>query len=111
MTDNTTAEDPKKAHGDMKPSMRFVPTLPLFEVARVFEGGAGVSARADAPKVKGLKVASCHPNRKHQARGMCKPCYDKWLKSCNPDYKKRQAENATKWMRFCQTYSPTFGDK
>ena len=41
MTDNTTAENPKKAHGDMKPSMRFVPTLPLFDVARVFEGGAG----------------------------------------------------------------------
>lgn len=25
-----------------------------------------------------MKIAKCHPDRKHMAREMCKPCYDRW---------------------------------
>lgn len=46
-----------------------------------------------------MKLASCHPERKHQARGMCKPCYDRWLKASNPGYRERQLSNTTKWAR------------
>ena len=35
------AEDPKKACGDAKPSVRFMPLAPILDVARVFESGAG----------------------------------------------------------------------
>ena len=35
------AENPKKACGDAKPSIRFMPAAPLLDVARVFENGAG----------------------------------------------------------------------
>jgi hypothetical protein len=27
------------------------------------------------------RIPECHPERKHLARGLCKPCYDKWLTS------------------------------
>lgn len=46
-----------------------------------------------------MKLADCHPSRKHQARGLCKPCYDRWLKEQNPEYKERQLSNTTRWMR------------
>lgn len=46
-----------------------------------------------------MRLAECHPSRKHQARGMCKSCYDKWLKAQNPEYKDRQFSNATVWAR------------
>lgn len=46
-----------------------------------------------------MTLAVCHPQRKLQARGLCKPCYDKWLKEVNPKYKEAQAANTTKWLR------------
>lgn len=46
-----------------------------------------------------MKTANCHPERKHQARGYCKPCYDKWLKLTNPVYKSAQISNTTIWAR------------
>lgn len=46
-----------------------------------------------------MKTASCHPARKMQARGLCKSCYDKWLKENNPKYRKDQISNTTKWAR------------
>lgn len=45
-----------------------------------------------------FRKADCHPEKKHQARGLCKSCYDKWLKKQNPDYAKRQKENTLKWI-------------
>lgn len=48
-------------------------------------------------EAKQRKIASCHPNRFAQARGLCKNCYDKWLKSVNPEYKKAQRANADSW--------------
>jgi hypothetical protein len=44
-------------------------------------------------------IAQCHPTRLSQARGLCKSCYDKWLKSVNPVYKKAQFSNTTNWKR------------
>ena len=44
-----------------------------------------------------MKLATCHPERKHQARGLCKPCYDKWLKENNPEYRRKQLENTKRW--------------
>jgi hypothetical protein len=52
-----------------------------------------------AVKPTGIKPATCHPSRKVQARGMCKNCYDKWLKATNPSYKNRQMSNSTQWAR------------
>jgi len=46
-----------------------------------------------------MKLSTCHPNRKVQARGLCKRCYDKWLKSINPEYKQKQISNTTKWAK------------
>ncbi len=42
-------------------------------------------------------AATCHPGRFAQARGLCKSCYDRWLKSVNPEYKRRQEENSKRW--------------
>ncbi len=44
-----------------------------------------------------MKIATCHPARKEQARGLCKSCYDKWLKSVNPEYKQKQLSNTLQW--------------
>lgn len=46
-----------------------------------------------------MKLAECHPNRKAQARGLCKSCYDKWLKTQNPEYRERQLGNSQKWIK------------
>lgn len=46
-----------------------------------------------------MKLSTCHPNRKVQARGLCKNCYDKWLKENNPLYKRDQIINSTKWQK------------
>lgn len=45
------------------------------------------------------KPAECHPDRPLQARGMCKNCYDKWLKSTNPEYLSRQQDSNKKWVK------------
>lgn len=45
-----------------------------------------------------MRLATCHPERKYQARGLCKPCYDRYLKSTNPGYKHRQLENTERWL-------------
>lgn len=44
-------------------------------------------------------ASTCHPAKKAQARGLCKSCYDKWLKSVNPIYKSNQMSNTTKWAK------------
>lgn len=44
-----------------------------------------------------MKLSTCHPNRKAQARGLCKNCYDKWLKANNESYRQAQIKNTTKW--------------
>lgn len=46
-----------------------------------------------------MTIATCHSNRKMQARGLYKNCYDKGLKSYNVDYKNNQISNTTKWAR------------
>ena len=46
-----------------------------------------------------MKLASCHPNRKMQAKGLCKNCYDKQLKISNPKYKQAQMSNTTRWAK------------
>ena len=46
-----------------------------------------------------VKVATCHSNRKHKARGLCGPCYEKWLKDNNSQYKENQQISSTKWQR------------
>ena len=40
------------------------------------------------------RIAECHPDRRHLARGLCKPCYDKQRDATNRD--KRNAA-ARKW--------------
>jgi hypothetical protein len=46
-----------------------------------------------------MKLADCHPQRKMQARGLCKSCYDQWLKDNNPEFRQAQIANSTKWAR------------
>jgi len=45
------------------------------------------------------KPAPCHPDKIIWARGMCKNCYDKWLKKNNPDYARRQKKNCEEWSK------------
>jgi len=46
-----------------------------------------------------MKLCLNHPARKVKARGLCKSCYDGWLKKNNPEYKQRQESTTTKWAR------------
>ncbi len=46
-----------------------------------------------------MKLAKCHPQRKHKARQLCGACYEKYLKNKNPEYKKKQMSNTTRWAR------------
>ena len=45
------------------------------------------------------KPATCHPDRKAWACGLCKSCYDKALKKRNPEYAKRQRETSAIWQK------------
>ena len=45
------------------------------------------------------KLASCHPQRFHKAKGLCGSCYDKRLKATNAEYKARQRRNTTDWLK------------
>lgn len=40
-----------------------------------------------------------HPHRKVKAKGLCGSCYDKQLKTNNPEYHAAQKANTTKWMK------------
>ena len=42
------------------------------------------------------RTPGCHPDRKHLARGMCKPCYDAWYGSVNRDKMNRKARDWAK---------------
>ncbi|WP_366940860.1 endonuclease VII domain-containing protein [uncultured Halomonas sp.] len=48
-----------------------------------------------------MQLRSCerHPERKSHSRGMCRSCYDAWLRERNPGYRKRQTEVSRKWAR------------
>ena len=46
---------------------------------------------------KGLKYCKNHSDKLVHCRELCKNCYDKLLKSENPDFKKHQYENHKKW--------------
>lgn len=46
-----------------------------------------------------MAIASCHPTKISKGRGLCGVCYDKWLKSVNPGYRKRQLDNTSAWFR------------
>ena len=46
-----------------------------------------------------MNLATCHPNRKHKAKGLCGSCYDKLLKEKNSGYKERQLSNTAKWCK------------
>lgn len=37
--------------------------------------------------------------RPAHARLKCRSCYDKWLKSINPEYKSKQAHNKNQWVK------------
>lgn len=39
----------------------------------------------------------CERNRPYYARGMCRSCYEKWLKSENKEYTEKQRENSRQW--------------
>jgi len=38
-------------------------------------------------------MSPCHPHKKIYARGLCEPCYHKWLKEHKPRYKELEREN------------------
>lgn len=45
-------------------------------------------------------IPTCHPDRKHKARGMCPLCYDQWLYKVNPDAKaKMRARNRAYYLK------------
>lgn len=45
------------------------------------------------------QIAVCHPNRFLQVRGLCKNCYDKWLKKKNLVYRRAQLINTLSWAK------------
>lgn len=45
-----------------------------------------------------MNLASCHPNRKHKAKGLCGACYDRELRQANETYRKSQRDNTSKWL-------------
>jgi hypothetical protein len=50
-------------------------------------------------KKQSFRPSSCHPNKPLHCRGLCRCCYEKWLKSVNKEYAERQAENQRKWAK------------
>ena len=48
-------------------------------------------------KTKGIKNAICHPDKGVVGFGLCKNCYDKYLKEHNPEYAQRQRDNCKEW--------------
>lgn len=52
-------------------------------------------------ELKSIKTAyKCkHTDRLLYARGMCRNCYEKWLRKNNPEYSERQRENSRKWRK------------
>lgn len=46
-----------------------------------------------------MEVCPNHPNRKVHTKGLCGSCYDKDLKSKNPEYRQRQINNSSQWMK------------
>ncbi|MCK9458440.1 MAG: endonuclease VII domain-containing protein [Proteobacteria bacterium] len=49
--------------------------------------------------IKASKMCSVHSDRPVWARGLCKSCYDKWLKQNNPEYLKKQKDNCVEWTK------------
>ena len=43
-----------------------------------------------------------HPERVHMARGMCRACYMRWLRTNNPDFAKRQRAATKSWVSLKQ---------
>lgn len=34
--------------------------------------------------MRAVQIASCHPERRHKAKGLCSTCYNQWHKASNP---------------------------
>ena len=45
------------------------------------------------------KLADCHKDRPLYAKGMCRSCYEKQLRSRNPGYADRQRKNCASWCK------------
>lgn len=43
------------------------------------------------------KRATCHPDRIAISKGLCRSCYDRWLRERNPEYADRQRQNQRRW--------------
>jgi len=41
------------------------------------------------------RTPDCHPERKHNARGLCNTCYSRWLRQNVPDYRLRQSQQSS----------------
>jgi len=48
-------------------------------------------------KLKHSKFCKFHEDKSVFARGLCKNCYDKWLKKNNPEYLESQKKNCREW--------------
>lgn len=46
-----------------------------------------------------MSLSTCHPNRLHYCKNMCRPCYEKWLRQTNPEYRSRQIKNTSDWFK------------
>lgn len=43
--------------------------------------------------------ATCHPDRKVKARGLCAGCYQKWFESNHPEYKEKKKKDHDRWAK------------
>jgi hypothetical protein len=55
------------------------------------------------------KRATCHADRIASVAGLCKVCYDRDLKNRNPGYAQRQKENYLNWCSKNQDYRDRYG--
>lgn len=49
--------------------------------------------------MKPSKFCIVHKDKAAWARGLCRNCYDKWLKENNPEYAKKQKNNCSEWHK------------
>ena len=62
----------------------------MFKIKKNRKGGI-------KQELKQVKMCSLHPDKKAWARGLCKNCYNKWLRENDPEFAERQRENCRRW--------------
>jgi len=61
-------------------------------LSKMLKGVPWTPKRRAARATKGIRMADCHPDRKHTAKGLCRPCaFKKWAEDSGRKQKRRKA--------------------